>query len=226
MRLGDTAGAIVDAFAFLSRVVAGDPDAVRELTEAQAAEDASPFDWAQGFSALGVLLFAIWACLPLHERWLDHRRARLLRLDPSLSLAEEEVAHADPAAAKTRGLLLIRGFLSINPGVFVLLLSALFEEAFLICLVAIPLILLLIIFLPGRRYASPERFRRHLEDVARQRAQLIGKGHLKETAPGVYAYTPAYHASQRSSSASSGRSSSSSSSGGGRSGGGGASSGW
>lgn len=223
MRTGDTAGAIVDAFGFLARVVAQDPDAMHELSEAQPVDE---YDWNRGLVAWGVMLFALWFCLPIRNRWVARQRARLQKLDPSLSLDDEDIVRTGKAGGAWKGNLLVQGFLSINPGVFVVILSALHAAAFYISVAAVLLIAFLVIHLSARRYDSPERYRRFLDKLARQRAEMIRKGHLEETAPGVYAYTPAYHASRASSSSSSSSSGFSSSSGGGRSGGGGASSRW
>ncbi|MGH8517158.1 MAG: TPM domain-containing protein, partial [Panacagrimonas sp.] len=94
-------------------------------------------------------------------------------------------------------------------------------------LVVPPIVALLMVYVPGRRYGSPERYEKHLVKVDKQRDELLNNGYLVRTAPGKFSYTPAYHASRRSSSSSSSSSSSgSSSSGGGRSGGGGSSSRW
>lgn len=224
MRAGDTAGAIADAFDFLSRVVAQDPDAMRELSEAQPIDE---YDWNRGLIAWGVMLFALWFCLPVRNRWVARQRTRLHKVDPALSLHDEEIVKTGKAGGAWKGNLLVQGFLSINPGVFVVILSALSAAAFYISVIAALLIAFLVIHLSARRYASPERYRQFLDNLARRRTEMIRKGHLEETAPGVYAYTPAYHASGASSSSSSSSSSGfSSSSGGGRSGGGGASSRW
>jgi uncharacterized protein len=225
MREGDTAGAIVDSFGFLSRIVAQDPDSVRELDQAEAGED---FAWQLGLTAWAALLVAIWFCVPLRNRWVARQRAALQERDPSLSLDDEEIVKTGTAGRPWKTSVFLQCFLSINPGVFVLILSAAFVEAFYVCLAGSLLIMALIVHLSARRYGSPERYRQYLDKVARQRAKMIRKGHLEEKAPGVYAYTAAYHKSQASSSSSSSSRSSgfSSSSGGGRSGGGGASSGW
>lgn len=222
MRAGDTAGAIVDAFEFLSRVVEQDPDALREVDQAQTA---IPTTWKRGLIAWVILLFAIWFGFPIRNRWVQRQRARLLSRDPSLSLDDEHIVKGKGTAAPWKGSWLVQGFLSINPGVFVVLLSADSVAGFLICVSLILLILFLVVHLSARRYGSPERYRRFLSKIARQRADLIEKGFLVEKSPGVYTYTPAYHASVAASSSSSG-SGFSSSSGGGRSGGGGASSSW
>ncbi|TJY63303.1 TPM domain-containing protein [Sinimarinibacterium sp. CAU 1509] len=222
MRGGDTEGAIVDAFGFLSRIVEQDPDAVRELEQADAGD---PFYWRLGLIAWGVLLIAIWFGFPIRNRWVAHQRARLQAIDPSLSIDDEEIVKTSGPKPRWKGSLFVQAFLSINPGVFVFLLAALSIVGFVVAIISIPALMVLVAYFSGRRYASPEIYRQFLEKLARRRAEMIRIGHLKEKSPGVFEYTPAYHASQRSSS-SSGSSSSSSSSGGGRSGGGGASSSW
>lgn len=222
MRAGDTAGAIVDAFGFLSRVVAQDPDAVRELEQQAKTEEND--NWTLGFVAWTVLLIAIWFSFPIRNRVVARQRERLKARDPSLSFDAEDVATVRGAKpARKKSYWFIQAFLSVNPGAFVFLLSARSALAFVASVAATLLVMYLVIQLSARKYASPRRYRQFLDELARRRAEMIEKGHLKEKAPGVYEYTPAYHASRRSSSSSSRFSSSS---GGGRSGGGGASSGW
>ena len=229
MREGDTAGAIVASFEFLSRVAANDPYAMGEMEQVSVAER-EEFDWERGGKAWGALVLAIWLFFPIRNWRVKRGRMRLQKLDPSLSMDDEEIVRRKGAWKPSKPSLGIQAFLSINPGIFVFLLSALFAEAFYICVVASLLILGLTMILSGRRYASPEHYRKFLDRLARKRVEMLEKGHLKETAPGVYAYTPAYHASRASSSSGSSSgsssSSSSSSSGGGRSGGGGSSSSW
>ncbi|MCH9827811.1 MAG: TPM domain-containing protein [Gammaproteobacteria bacterium] len=222
LRAGDTAGAIMDAFEFLSRVVAQDPDALLEVDQAQTA---IPTTWKRGLIAWVILLFGIWFGFPIRNAWMRRQRRRLLKQDPSLSLDDQHIVKSKGTTQAWKGSWLVQGFLSINPGVFVLLLSADSVAGFLICVSLILLILFLVVHLSARRYGSPERYRRFLSKIARQRTQMIEKGFLIEKSPGVYTYTPAYHASVAASSSSSG-SGFSSSSGGGRSGGGGASSSW
>ncbi len=222
MRDGDTAGAIVDAFGFLSRLVAQDPDAVRELEQADVGD---PFYWRLGLIAWGVLVFAIWFGFPIRNRWVAHQRARLQKQEPSLSFEDEDIIRTAGVKSGWKGNVFVQCFLSINPGVFVFLLAAMSIMGFVVAVISIPALMALVAYVSGRRYASPDIYRQFLEKLARRRAEMIRIGHLRENSPGVYEYTPAYHASRRSSS-SSGSSSSSSSSGGGRSGGGGASSSW
>jgi uncharacterized protein len=224
MRAGNTAAAIVDAFGFLSRIVAQDPDAVRELAQADSGDE---FNWRLGLIAWGVMMFALWFGFPIRNRWVAHQRARLKQKDPSLSLDDEDIVKTKGTKPGWKGNLFVQCFLSINPGVFVFLFSALFLAGFVISIIAIPLILFLVIHLSGRRYASPERYRRFLDALEKRRAKMLKAGYLEEKTPGVYEYTPAYYASRASSSSSSSSSSGfSSSSGGGSSGGGGASSRW
>lgn len=219
MRSGDTVGAIVDGFGYLSRLVARDPEALQELDRPSGEGEEN---WTLGWIAWGVLMITIWFSSPIRKRVVARQRARLQAQDPTLSFDDEDVATSRGTRSEGKGHWFVLAFLSVNPGVFVILLAAWSVLAFVATVAATLLVLYLMIHLPARKYASPERYRRFLEDLARRRAAMIKKGHLKEKAPGVYEYTPAYHASRRSSSSSSG----SSSSGGGRSGGGGASSSW
>lgn len=227
MRNGDVAGAIVDAFGYLSRLVEQDPVAVAELAEAGAAEPEE--NWTRGLIAWCVMLVPVWLGAPIRKAWVDRRRRSLMEANPALALrADEEVANADDAAAKKgswKATLGIGAFLTINPGLFVFMLSAMDQYVYYASLVIPTLIVFLMAYVSGRKYGSPERYQQHLEKVAKQRAEYISKGYLVQNAAGKYSYTPAYHASRRSSSSSS-SSGRSSSSGGGRSGGGGASSRW
>jgi uncharacterized protein len=124
----------------------------------------------------------------------------------------------------------VKAFLTINPGVFVLIGSALVLEAFYGSIALSLLLMVLVIAVPLRKFASPEAYRQFLAARDRRRAAMIAEGHVRELPNGSFEYTQAYHDSVResssSSSGSSSSSSSSSSSGGGRSGGGGASGSW
>lgn len=229
MRQGDTAGAIVDAFGFMARVAAKEPGSLAELSQATSrSRDDDDGDWVRGGIAWAGLLALVWLLPPLHRRRLRQLRERLLQRHPELGGKPEEIAESTRKPGSFG--LFIKLFLTLNPGVFVLILSALFPLAFWLWIGAELLALVLILALSGRRYRSPQRFRTFLQQQARKRKALIRKGHVVETAPGAFAYTAAYYASEAASSSSSGSSSSSSdsssSSGGGSSGGGGASSSW
>lgn len=230
MREGDVAGAIVDALAYLSRVVAQDPDALQELAAAE--EQAE--DWGRGLRAWGLFLIPVWTAVPLYRGWIGWRRRRLFADHPELALkaGDDVVANGDAAASATKkksgiswGTIGLCLFLSVNPGIFIFIFSAI-ENIPAYLPIAIPgVLVLLVVWLKGRKYGSSDRYLAHLRKVEQERTALINAGHLVRNSTGTYSYTPAYHASRRSSS-SSGSSSRSSSSGGGRSGGGGASSGW
>lgn len=234
MREGDTAGAIVDAFGFLSRVVQQDPAAAQELADASASSGDSGEDWGRGLRAWGMFLVPVWLGVPLYRWWAAWRRQRLLEAHPQLKLrGDEVVANAGETATAAAGgksktipwgTIGVCSFLTLNPGIFIFILSALEKWVYYGSMILPGFFLLLVTWLKGRKYGSPERYEKHLQNVAKERADLLSRGHLVRDPSGIYRYTPAYHASRRSSSSSS--SSRSSSSGGGRSGGGGASSGW
>ncbi|MDQ1093411.1 uncharacterized protein QE400_002824 [Xanthomonas sacchari] len=233
LRQGDTADAIVAAFAFMGRAAAQDPATLAEL--AQPADDGT--DWRRGAIAWTGLLVLVWLLLPLRRAWTGHLRRRLLRRHPRLAAKPEELVQDNARAGFWEWF--IRLFLSANPGIFVFLLSARSMTMSAIFLAMELLILVLTLTIAAQRYRSPPRYSRFLRAQARRRTALIRKGHIAETAPGVFAYTASYHAAQAakeraaaestassSSSASSSSASSDSSSGGGSSGGGGASSSW
>jgi len=229
MRDGDIAGASIDAFDFLARVAASDPATIDELARQTAQETGHDDDSAfshRGMIAWCGLFVLIWIMPTLRRIWMQRTRARLLCQHPELAGMSEAVAES--RGRSWTGGLFLRIFLTINPGVFVVILPSVFPPLFYILLGVEILILVLVLRFSARRYQSPEAYRRFLQKQAQERSTLMRKGHVVETAPGVFAYTAAYYASQRSrsSSSSSSGSSSSSSSGGGSSGGGGASSGW
>ncbi|WDS36174.1 TPM domain-containing protein [Pseudoxanthomonas sp.] len=229
MRQGDTAAAIIDAFGFMARVAAKDPATIEALAKQTNAEGAKrPTDMLRGFLAWAGLLVVVWLLPPVQRWWTRRLRDRLLRQDPSLKKKTEEIA--TPERKRKRGFsggLFLQLFATLNPGIFVLILSALFAPAFMVSIGLEVLVFGLTLWMSGRRYRSPERFRSFLKSQDRKRNALIRRGHVIKTDAGGYAYTAAYHASQHAaSSSSSSDSGSSSSSGGGSSGGGGASSSW
>lgn len=133
----------------------------------------------------------------------------------------------------------IRLFLAANPGVFIFLFATLglIQPMFdYVALILGPFMVFLVYHLMMRRYASVAVVKAALAEEERVREEkmkrLVQIGHAIVDENGNYAFTEAYHESERKRIASSSRSSSSSgssrssSSGGGRSGGGGASSRW
>jgi uncharacterized protein len=219
MRQGDTSGAIVDAFDFIARVAARDP-ATLKLLEQSGTE--KPEHWLRGLAAWVGFAALLWLFQPLVRRLAGRRRSRLMARHPELIGEREEIAHAQAGRRRYLGLF-VKGFLTLNPGCFILILSAFFTPAFVLIIALELLFLVLTLSHAGARYRSESHFRSFLRRVAEQRESLISKGHVARTDTGTYAYTAAYYASQSSSSSSS---SDSSSSGGGSSGGGGASSSW
>lgn len=224
LREGQTAAGIVEAFGFLSRLVAQDPAAAEELRAAASASDEP--EWRKGLPPLMVYLFCLWVTVPLRNAWVLGLRRRLFAIHPHLALKPDTVTGPSADDGRWTPRLFVLGFLSLNPGVFVFVLSAL-EPMMRNLLLPLPLgVLALVVGLSGRKYRTPERYQAFLDGVGRQRDDLLRKGFLERDGDERYRYTPAYHASCESSSSGSSGSSSSSSSGGGRSGGGGASSGW
>ncbi len=223
MREGDVAGAVVESFAFLARVVAKDPDAVREAEGASQDE----FVWKRGLIAWGVMTAAVWLVMPIRNAWVRRRRDRLDRMEPGLLQDGGGLlggSGSGSAAAKTSfwGGVGLKAFLTINPGAFVLIGSALALQAYYASIALSLLVLALVIAVPLAKFASPAAYRQFLEKRDRRRAAMIAKGYVIERPGGSFEYTQAYHDSVSASSSSS----SSSSSGGGRSGGGGASGSW
>jgi uncharacterized protein len=175
----------------------------------------------------------VWLVMPIRNAWVRRRRERLDRLEPGLLRDGGGLlggSGAGSAVARTSfwGGVGVKAFLTVNPGVFVLIGSAVALEAFYGSIAVSLLVMVLVIVVPLRKFASPAAYRRFLAKRDRQRAEMIAKGHLVERPGGHFEYTQAYHDSVRASSSSSSgsSSSSSSSSGGGRSGGGGASGSW
>jgi uncharacterized protein len=233
MREGDVAGGVVESFAFLARVVAKDPDAVREAEAAHEDE----FVWKRGLIAWGVMAGVVWVTLPIRNAWVRGRRERLVRIEPGLLRDDGGLlggpgtaAAAGKAPTSSWGAVGVKAFLTINPGLFVLIGSSVAVSAYYGSIALSLLGMVLAIAVPLRKFASPAAYRAFLAKRDRRRAAMIAKGYVRERTDGGFEYTQAYHDSVRtsssSSSGSSSSSSSSSSSGGGRSGGGGASGSW
>ncbi len=255
MRQGDTAGAIVAAFDFMAKVAAGDPQAIQSATRLDASGDSDTgFVWSRGAIAWGGLLVLVWGVPLAGGWWRKHCRRRLLRRHPELAAQagpDEDIARHDPASATAAGYkrtsnilvrLFIPGFLTLNPGVFVWLLSAKFVGVFVALICIEPVILALIFHRLTQRYRTAQRYRAFQQELADSRRQLLRKRHIVEASPGEFVYTQAYYkalkaseaaaarnssgSSSSGSSSSGGSGGSSSSSGGGSSGGGGSSSSW
>ncbi|RXR07060.1 TPM domain-containing protein [Pseudoxanthomonas composti] len=216
MRQGDTAGAVIDAFQFMAGVAAKDPATLALLQQAEAGKRGKVI---RGLVAWLGFVALVWVFQPLVRHLAGRRRAKLIAQHPELAGEDEHVAGSKARPRRFLGLF-VKGFMTLNPGCFVLILSAVFAPAFAIIIALELLFLVLTLRYAGVRYRSAGQFRAFLERVANERASLIRKGHVAQSDSGAYTYTSAYYASQSSSS------SSSSSSGGGSSGGGGASSSW
>jgi uncharacterized protein len=218
MRRGETADAIVAAFDFMARVAAKDPTTLKLLEPPRTAKSEH---WLRGCVAWVGFVALLWLFQPLNRGLSGRRRARLMARHPELAGEDERVAAVQAGPRPYFGLIL-KGFLTLNPGCFVLILSAMFAPAFVLIIALELLFLVLVLSYAGARYRSESHFRTLLRRVAENRENLIRKGHVARTDAGGYTYTAAYYASQSASSSSDG----SSSSGGGSSGGGGASSSW
>jgi len=221
--------AIIASFFYLASVKSDNPafHGFRDSTTTRAAND-HDINFLFGSLALAVYLFALWVVPFLKHKQVLAQARRLEETIAGFKIAD----HADLEANKSIG---IKIFLSINPGCFVFVISAL-------NLIAMTLITAFIILFAtgyvrnsGRKYRSTEAFEAFLDSERKRRKPLLDAGHMEELSPGRFKFTDSYYASpeyiaakahSRSPSSSSSSSSRSSSSGGGRSGGGGASSRW
>src|SRR5690606_4691202 len=128
--------------------------------------------------------------------------------------------------------LILKPFLSVNPGVFIWVGCAALPFLYIVAWVLTALAGLLYVSRSGRKYLSVESYDAWLEKERAANREMVEKGYKNEVRPGGFEFTPAwyssseYKASRSSSSGFSSGSRSGSSSGGGRSGGGGASSSW
>jgi uncharacterized protein len=239
MRKGDIKTAIVDSFLFLARAKSKDPallgtddeTSVEDLTEPRSAMNRT-----LGFLGWAIFLFCLWLVRPLAV-WRAIVQARCLaRVHPEFGILKDK--SLNQGQLKLRHLLLgrdlvfplfLRCFFSINPGVFVFIVSAVSPFGFAGVAALFTFISVVYYRSLNGKYRSAEAYQAYLKKVRDRNKKYVDKGYMKETAPGVFAFTDAYYSSSeyRSSSfGSRGSSRSSSSSGGGRSGGGGSSSSW
>lgn len=249
MRAGDEVGAIIDAFAFLSELMARDPEAVRELQIHSFVRVSGQPNVKGALVILTICLTALWLYRPIRNRTIAHLVARAQQHDSTLPKGKPWVDPAGPFREVFNDV--STGMPMIAFSIFSIFAAVIMSAAPPVAWLGLPipwLIASVILWMNTRQYRVPAVVRQRLEDAERRRTALIKAGHMVETEPGTYVYTAAYHTSQKklaeeaaghsrsrssssSSQSSSGlRSSSSSSprssSGGGRSGGGGSSSRW
>lgn len=245
MRQGDVKTAVIKSFSYLAGIKSEDPVFESDLIAAriaaqtaQAQED--EFDVAGGFGGLIPYLLCLWLLGPI-VKIRNLRRARRLAADHTAYRVEDDEA-LNRGKLGWRYLLFGQGlpglvlkpFLSINPGIFIWLGSALLPFGYVVAWALTALVGLPYFFRSGRKYISPESYDAWVEKERAANREMVEKGYMKEVRPGVYEHTPAWYDStaykaSRAGSAGFGSrssSSSSSSSGGGRSGGGGSSSSW
>ena len=230
MRAGDPAGAIVDAFDYLSRPEANTvpgPVASGLMNEAAASESPServaPLSYRLGQALVILIAFAA-AMVALHpfDNWWRRRCiAKLLRADPSLPLKSDPLASEEletdvqsETKKKDGPVILIASllFIAAFPTIFAFAVFTDYPKTFWGFLAAPPVLLILGTYLSNRKYSSLARYRQYFDRLAEERRALIAKGHMEETSPGVFKYTAAYHEARRASAQRSSSSSSSSSS--------------
>ena len=238
MRDGNTKTAIIEAFKFMAGKRIDDPAFVVRVAKSPASKSvnsSSEFNVRTGGIAYAVFFVCLWFARPLVRSCARSYASRIASEFPSYEWSKDETLGFGQAQKGIGKRIFVMGFLTLNPGIFIFILSAInrWVSVGLICLT----LLIFGIYLRAivRRYVSAEAFRNYLQTLRAKNQTLISKGLMEEVSPGSFRYTQAYYASdeyarsQRSSSSSSSSSdsdSSSSSSGGGSSGGGGASSDW
>jgi uncharacterized protein len=149
-----------------------------------------------------------------------------------------KIIEADSGLKKTGKFvpLIVKSFLTLNPGVFIIILSNLFSVFIYFIILLCPLIFYKILISNIKKYSSKESYLEAINKLRSSYQEQMQKGYIVEESFGSFKYTPAWFSSsdfkeakrvaeisRRSSSSSGG---SRSSSGGGRSGGGGSSSSW
>lgn len=243
MRQGEVKTAVIMAFSYLAGIKSKDPifgsdriDAHIASQKAQA--DADELDVAAGFRGLIAYLLCLWFLGPV-VKLRNLRRARRLEENHAEYRVEDDDA-LNRGKLGWRYLLfgngtvglILKPFLSVNPGVFIWVGCAALPFLYIVAWVLTALAGLLYVSRSGRKYLSVESYDAWLEKERAANREVVEKGYKNEVRPGVFEFTPAwyssseYKASRSSSSGFSSGSRSGSSSGGGRSGGGGASSSW
>ncbi|MDA9951326.1 TPM domain-containing protein [Oligoflexaceae bacterium] len=225
MRSGDTEQAILSSlYAMAAKRAKSDAYAAYAVDDAADERDNSQLVLA----AYGAFLVLVW----IFPFWLKRRsltlQANLKEQSPHIfdsDLAKKFLINPDHGFPW-----FIKLFFSVNPGIFIVVLTSMFWQVGVGTLVVVGLIAWVMYKNIAGRFRSRDSFQKLLNKRIEKWEKRIAKGHAMRVGNGGYDYTPAYRSSRMSrfsgSSSSSRSSSSSSSSGGGSSGGGGASSSW
>lgn len=195
-----------------------------------------------GFYFWLAFVIFLWGLMPTMQ-FIERRRKEKLKLAISQTLDFKMTTRLTqiletPILKKMP--ISLRLFLTLNPGIFIILLIDLFAKGSnaLISIIGVSMagvFFCIYLFLENsiRFLKSIEKFKAYLEELTLRNQELIKKGHMKMAEDGSLSYTEKYYeATRRSSisdsfeSSSSSSDSSSSSSDGGSSGGGGSSSDW
>lgn len=240
MRQGETIKAITETFSRLASMrkdgALAPTQKNGEVEEGRDGEGKSFFGNNQrGLQGLSFYLLCLWLVGPITALCVRQRSRRLEE-----NFEEYKVAHDSALSKKSslRSILFRNLFLTINPGFFIFVGSAMNPIAFWVLIAACALISVLFCWFKTQRYRSKEAYLSFLEKLRKKNESYIQKGYIKETILGKFEYTGEYFKSEeykatraRSKSSTSRHSSYSSSthrssSGGGRSGGGGSNSSW
>ena len=237
MRQGEVKTAVVQAFSYLAGIKSKDPvfgsdliDARIAAEQAQAEED--DLDATAGWLGLIPYLLCLWFAGPIVTIRNFRRAQRLAASYPAYRVEDDEALNRGKLGwrfllfGKDKDWLILKPFLTLNPGCFVWIGSAALPFGYVGAWALTALMGSPYFFLSGKRYLSKERYETWIEKERAANEEMVKKGYMKEVRPGIFEHTPSWFSSSEYRSSRSSSSSSSSSSGGGRSGGGGSSSSW
>lgn len=234
MRNGDIKTAITASFLYLAGVKSNDSSLTVLSTLPKKQNGLEGLNTPRGYWGISIYLVCLWMMRPFavgkaiskaRKLTLNHS-AFTLRKDKSLNMGRMTFRYLF-LERSIGSAIFLRCFLSLNPGLFIFLGAGL--NIFIFIFIASICVLSSFIYfrILTSRYDSAENYQNYLTKLRNRNKDLIEKGYMRETSPGVYELTSSYFSSAYfKSSTSSSSKSGWSSSGGGRSGGGGSSSSW
>jgi uncharacterized protein len=237
MRKGEVKTAVVKSFSYLAGIKSKNPVFENDLTnvraEAEEEMKESDFDLAAGWLGLIPYLLCLWFLGPVVKIRNLQRARRLASSHAAYRIEDDdELNHGKLGwrfllfGKAGSPAVFLKPFLTINPGIFIWLGSALHPLGVAVTWALTALVALPYFLLSGKKYISRESYETWIEKERASNQEMVEKGYKKEVRPGVFEFTPSWYSSSEYRESRDSSSSSDSSSGGGRSGGGGSSSSW